>query len=100
MMFPLGVAKSSQTGPGPHQSANRSGVVAGGSVVEPEGAVVSVCVPVELGAVTVTVAVVVPGEPLDPPHAVVATTAARVSTLSHPLGRSRAMAKTVLVSKT
>lgn len=33
---------------------------------------------------TVTVAVVVTVEPLDPPQAVVATTAARITTLSHP----------------
>jgi hypothetical protein len=86
MMFPLGVAKSSQTGPGPHRSANRSGVVAGASVVEPEGEVVSGCVPVEVGVVTVTVTLVVPFEPLDPPQAVVANTAAMVITLSHRSG--------------
>ena len=92
MMFPLGVAKSSQTGPGPHRSANRSGVVPGASVVEPEGEVVSVCVSVEVDVVTVTVAVVVTVEPIDPPQAVVANTAARVITLNHPSGRSRPMA--------
>ena len=100
MMFPVGVAKSSQTGLGPHWAANRSGVVAGGSVVEPGGAVVSVCVSVELGAVTVTVAVVVTVEPLDPPQAVVANTAVRVTTLNHAVGRSRPMTGTVLVYKT
>jgi hypothetical protein len=99
MMFPLGVAKSSQTGPGPHRSANRSGVVAGGAVVEPGGEVVSVCVPVEPGVVTVAVAAVVAVEPLDPPQAVVANTAARVATLSHLLGCSRPMAETVLAYK-
>jgi hypothetical protein len=82
MMLPLGVAKSSQTGPGPHRSANRSGVVPGASVVEPEGEVVLVCVTVELGVVMVTVAVVVVVEPLDSPQAVVANTAARTTTLS------------------
>jgi hypothetical protein len=92
MMFPLGVAKSSQTGPGPHRSANRSGVAAGGSVVEPEGEVVSGCVPVEVDVVTVTVAVVVAVEPLDPPQAVVANTAVRITTLSHPSECSRPMA--------
>jgi hypothetical protein len=66
-------------------------VVAGASVVEPEGEVVLVCVPVELGFVTVTVVVVVAVEPLDPPQAVVANTAARVTTFSHPAGRSRPM---------
>ena len=93
MMFPLGVAKSSQTGPGPHRSANRSGVVPGASVVEPEGEVVSVCVPVEVGVVTVTVAVVVAVEPLDPPQAVVANTAERTTMLSHPSECSRPMAE-------
>jgi hypothetical protein len=94
MMFPLGVAKSSQTGPGPHRSANRSGVVPGASVVEPEGAeVVSVCVPVEVGVVTVTVAVVVAVEPLDPPQAAVANTAERITMLSHPSQCSRPMAE-------
>ena len=92
MMFPLGVAKSSQTGPGPHRSANRSGVVPGASVVEPEGEVVSVCVPVE-GVVTVTVAAVVAVEPLDPPQAVVANTAERTTMLSHPSECSRPMAE-------
>ena len=93
MMFPLGVAKSSQTGPGPHLSANRSGVAPGASVVEPEGEVVSVCVPVEVGVVTVTVAVVVAVEPLDPPQAVVANTAERITMLSHPSECSRPMAE-------
>jgi hypothetical protein len=50
--------------------------------------------------VTVTVAVVVAVEPLDPPQAVVAHTAARVTTLNHPVGRSRPMAGTVLVYRT
>ena len=92
MMLPLGVAKSSQTGPGPHRSANRSGVVPGASVVEPEGEVVPVCVPVALGVVTVTVAVVVVVEPLDPPQAAAVNTAPRITTPSHPSECPRAMA--------
>jgi hypothetical protein len=58
--------------------------VPGASVVEPDGEVVSVCVTVELGVVTVTVAVVVAVEPLDPPQAGAANTAASTTTLNHP----------------
>jgi hypothetical protein len=45
-----------------------------------------------VGVVTVTVAVVVVVEPLDPPQAVVANTAERMTTLSHPSECSRPMA--------
>jgi len=59
MMFPLGVAKSSQAGTGPQNFASRSGVVSGARIVEPDGTVVPGGVPVVSDAETVTVRVVV-----------------------------------------
>jgi hypothetical protein len=82
MMFPVGVAKSSQGGTESQNCASLSGVVADAAVVEPDGVVVVGCVEV-VGCVavvagvelaTVVVGPVAVDEP-DPPQPALAITA-------------------------
>jgi hypothetical protein len=68
MMFPVGLAKSSQGGVRPHRSTSRSGVLSGAAVVDPGGSVVPVVV--EVKRVTVFEFTAVAAEPFEPPQAV------------------------------